>query len=147
MVGTALASPGVTAELVLRRGTFGNPCFRRQEAPVRPGVRPIHTEHGSHCGAPRIFHGKIMDYSSSDRHLYRSAHKPMKRLAHSKSLPLSVSVSRDAPMAAVLLPRAGRERVSPAAVAGVRPRVPPVMVPGGGFEPPTRGFSVRCSTN
>ena len=22
-----------------------------------------------------------------------------------------------------------------------------VMVPGGGFEPPTRGFSIRCSTN
>jgi hypothetical protein len=21
------------------------------------------------------------------------------------------------------------------------------MVPGGGFEPPTRGFSIRCSTN
>ena len=22
-----------------------------------------------------------------------------------------------------------------------------MMVPGGGFEPPTRGFSIRCSTN
>jgi hypothetical protein len=22
-----------------------------------------------------------------------------------------------------------------------------IVVPGGGFEPPTRGFSVRCSTN
>ena len=33
----------VTAELVLRRRTFGNPCFRRQEALVRPGYRPIHT--------------------------------------------------------------------------------------------------------
>jgi len=21
------------------------------------------------------------------------------------------------------------------------------MVPGGGFEPPTRGFSIRCSTS
>jgi hypothetical protein len=21
------------------------------------------------------------------------------------------------------------------------------VVPGGGFEPPTRGFSIRCSTN
>ncbi len=32
-----------------------------------------------------------------------------------------------------------------------RPRSPDkadeAMVPGGGFEPPTRGFSIRCSTN
>jgi Domain of Unknown Function (DUF1206) len=44
--------------------------------------------------------------------------------------------------------RAGRPGRIPAELLGEIPSVPgPKMVPRGGIEPPTRGFSVRCSTD
>jgi hypothetical protein len=39
------------------------------------------------------------------------------------------------------------EKSTLAVKAGARFGGRSVMVPGGGFEPPTRGFSIRCSTN